>query len=72
MRKTFEIFCRNGKFHVWRDACGRKLDEKIVAFLSLVVYYCEDLLKSGNRAFVHNKTFINLYLDRLLSLSHKK
>ena len=52
MRKTFEIFYRNGKFHVWRDACGRKIDGKIVAFLSLVVYYFGDLLKSGNRALV--------------------
>ena len=31
---------------------GEKIEEKIVAFLSLVVYYFGDLLKSGNRALV--------------------
>ena len=29
-------FYRNGKFHVQRDACRRKIDGKIVAFLSPV------------------------------------
>ena len=38
----------------------RKIDGKIVAFLSSFVYYFEDLLKSGNRALVQNKTFISL------------
>ena len=28
--------------------------------LSSVVYYCEDLLKSGNGALVQNKIFIRL------------
>ena len=70
MWKTFENFCRNWKFHVKRDACWRKINGKIVAFLSSVVYYFEDLLKSGHRALVQNKTFISLYFDRLLSLSH--
>ena len=52
--------CRNGKFHVERDACRRKIDGKIVAFLSSVVYYFKDLLKSGKRAFVQHKKFISL------------
>ena len=47
--------CRNGKFHVERDACRRKIDGKIVAFLSSVVYYFKDLLKSGKRAFLRHK-----------------
>ena len=55
MWKTFEIFCRNGKLYVERDACRRKINGKIVAFLSSVVYYFEDLLKSGNRALLQNK-----------------
>ena len=46
--------------HVQRDACRRKIDGKIVAFLSSVVYYFQDLLKSGNRALLQNKTFISL------------
>ena len=40
-------------------ACRRKIDGKIVAFLSFV-YYFEDLLKLGNRALVQKKTFIIL------------
>ena len=39
---------------------GKKINGKIVAFLSSVIYYFEDLLKSGDRALVHNKTFISL------------
>ena len=38
----------------------RKINGKIVEFLSSVVYYFEDLLKSADMAFVQNKTFINL------------
>ena len=45
-RKTFEI-------HV-------KINARIVAFLSSVVYYFEDLLKSVDMAFVRHKTFISL------------
>ena len=41
-------------------ACRRKIDGKIVAFLSSFVYYFEDLLKLGNRALVQKKTFIIL------------
>ena len=44
--KRFRIFCRNGEFHVYRDACRRKFNGKIVAFLSSLVYYPGDLLKS--------------------------
>ena len=47
-------------FHFQRDAYRRKIKEKIVAFLSSVVYYFGDLLKSANMAFVRNKTFISL------------
>ena len=39
---------------------GEKIDGKIVAFLSSIVYYFEDLLKSGNRALIQYKTFISL------------
>ena len=39
---------------------GEKIKEKIVAFLSSVVYYFGDLLKSANMAFVRNKTSISL------------
>ena len=39
---------------------SEKIDWKIVAFLSYVVYYFGDLLKSANRALVQNKTFISL------------
>ena len=63
---NFEIFCRNGKLHVEGDACRRKINGKIVAFLSSVVYYFEDLLKSGNRAFIQNKYLF----DCLSKLSH--
>ena len=58
--KTFEIFCRNGKFHAKREAYRRKIDGKIVLFLSSVFYYFGDLLKSANMAFVRHKTFISL------------
>ena len=34
-------------FHFLRDAYRRKIKEKIVAFLSSVVYYFGDLLKSA-------------------------
>ena len=44
----------------FRDACRRKINGKIVAFLSSVVYYFEDLLKSADMAFVRHKTFISL------------
>ena len=54
------FFLRNGKFHVERDACRRNVDGKIVMFLSSVVYYFGDFLKSANMAFVQNKTFIGL------------
>ena len=37
-----------------------KIDWKIVAFLSYVVYYFGNLLKSANRALEQNKTFISL------------
>ena len=60
MWKTFEIFRRNGKLHVYWDACRRKIDGKIVAFLSYVVYYIGDLLKSANMAFVRHEAFISL------------
>ena len=50
--------CRNGKFHVERDACRRKIDGKIVAFLSSVVYYFKDLLKSGKRALRQKKSLV--------------
>ena len=50
----------NVKFHVERDACRRKINRKIVAFLSAVVYYSGDLLKSANMVFVRHKTFISL------------
>ena len=53
--KTFEVFSRNGKFHVKRDACRRKIDAKIVAFLSSVVYYFGDLLKLANEVFYGTK-----------------
>ena len=53
----------NGKFHVQRDACCRKINGKIIAFLSSVVYYSGDLLKSANMAFARHKTFISLYFD---------
>ena len=53
----------NGKFQVQRDACYRKINEKIIAFLSSVVYYSGDLLKSTNMAFARHKTFISLYFD---------
>ena len=43
------------KMHV-----GDEINGKIVAFLSSVVYYFEDLLKSGNKALVQNETFISL------------
>ena len=46
-------------------ASRRKIDGKIVAFLSSVVYFFEDLLKSGNRALVQKKTFIILYSTTL-------
>ena len=51
------------KFHAKRDACRRKIDGKILAFLSSVVYYFEyfeDFLKPGNGALVQNKTLISL------------
>ena len=38
----------------------KKINGKIAAFLSSVVGYFGDLLKSGNRALVQNKTFISL------------
>ena len=38
----------------------QKIEEKIVAFLSSVVYYFGDLLKSADMAFVRHKTFISL------------
>ena len=44
----------------WKDACKRKIDGKIVAFFSDVVYYFGDLLKSATRALLQNKTFISL------------
>ena len=50
------------------DACRRKVDWKIVAFLSSVVYYFGDLLKTANMAFVRHKTFISLYFNCLSSL----
>ena len=50
------------------DARRRKVDWKIVAFLSSVVYYFGDLLKSANMAFVRHKTFISLYFNCLSSL----
>ena len=37
-----------------------KINGKIVAFLSSVVYYSDDLLRLGNRALVQKKTFISL------------
>ena len=43
---------------------------KIVAFLSSVVYYFGDLLKLVNMYFVQHKTFISIWYDYLLSLSH--
>ena len=55
------FFLRNGKFHVERDACRRNVDGKIVMFLSSVVYYFGDLLKSANMAFVRHKTFIGVW-----------
>ena len=39
---------------------GEKIEEKIVAFLSSVVYYFRNLLKSVDMAFVWHKTFISL------------
>ena len=50
------------------DACRQKVDGKIVAFLSSVVYYFGDLLKTANLAFVRHKTFISLYFNCLSSL----
>ena len=50
------------------DAWRRKVDWKIVAFLSSVVYYFGDLLKTANMAFVRHKTFISLYFNCLSSL----
>ena len=50
------------------DARRRKVDWKIVAFLSSVVYYFGDLLKSANMAFVQHETFISLYFNCLSSL----
>ena len=50
------------------DVCRRKVDWKIVAFLSSVVYYFGDLLKTANTAFVRHKTFISLYFNCLSSL----
>ena len=50
------------------DACRRKVDWKIVAFLSSVFYYFGDLLKTANMAFVLHKTFISLYFNCLSSL----
>ena len=50
------------------DARGRKVDWKIVAFLSSVVYYFGDLLKSANIIFLRHKTFISLYFNCLSSL----
>ena len=47
----------------FRDACRRKIKGKIVAFLSTVVYYSGDLLKSANMAFVRHKTFISLQFE---------
>ena len=67
--KNFRRFFRNGKFHVQRDAYRRNVDGKIAAFLSSVVYYFGDLLKSANMSFVRYKTFISLLFDCLLSLS---
>ena len=39
---------------------GEKSIRKIAAFLSSVIYYFGDLLKSASRALVQNKTFISL------------
>ena len=50
------------------DARRRKVDWKIVAFLSSVVYYFGDLLKSANITFLRHKTFISLYFNYLSSL----
>ena len=57
---SMQNFYRNGKLHVQRDACRRKIDGKIVAFLSPVICYFGYLLKSVNRAFVRRKTFVSL------------
>ena len=60
MSTTFEIFGRNRKFQLKRDASKRNVDGKIVVFLSSVVYYFGDFLESANIAFVQHKTFISL------------
>ena len=51
---------RSGNSHVSRDACRRGIDGKILAFLSSVVYYFGDQLKSANMALIRHKTFIGL------------
>ena len=63
MKNFRGFFLKELKFHAKRDACRRKIDGKILAFLSSVVYYFEyfeDFLKPGNGALVQNKTLISL------------
>ena len=46
-----------------RNACGRNVGYKMVAFLSSVVYYFGDLLKSANMAFARHQKFISPWFD---------
>ena len=55
MWKKFEVF-EGMKIFTFREMHeGEKLMGKIVAFLSSVIYYLGDLLKSANRTFLWDK-----------------
>ena len=51
------------EWKISRDACGRNVGYKMVAFLSSVVYYFGDLLKSANMAFARHQKFISPWFD---------
>ena len=60
MWKTFETFVGMENFTFREMHVGENQWENRSVSLSSVVYYCEDLLKSGNGALVQNKIFISL------------
>ena len=72
MGNTFEISVGMENFTFREMHVGEKIEEKIVAFLSPVVYYLGDLLKSAAMALYGTKYSLVYNLIFFLIIAHFK